>query len=130
MSIFAIKFNDINSSLGAHPFRVYAAPAVSIGILIVPIYDTIRVFIVRMMHGRSPFLPDREHVHHYMLELTGSHQKSTMIILFVNVIFIILAFLLSDLRTYQLFLILIGLAAFASWIPYFLVKRKRKRLAV
>jgi UDP-N-acetylmuramyl pentapeptide phosphotransferase/UDP-N-acetylglucosamine-1-phosphate transferase len=127
MSIFAIKFNDINAALGDHPLRVVAAPAVSIGILIVPIYDTIRVFIVRMIHGRNPFLPDKEHVHHYMLELTGSHQKSTAIILIINVLFIILAVQLSELRNHQLFLILIGLAALVSSIPYFLVKRKRKK---
>jgi UDP-N-acetylmuramyl pentapeptide phosphotransferase/UDP-N-acetylglucosamine-1-phosphate transferase len=129
MSIFAIKFNDLNAALGAHPMRVVAAPAVSIGILIVPIYDTIRVFILRMVHGRSPFLPDREHVHHYMIELTGNHGKATAIILAVNVLFIILALLLSNLRNYQLFLILIFAAAMVSSIPYLLVKRKRKRLA-
>ena len=129
MSIFAIKFNDINATLGAHPLRIYAAPAFSVGVLIVPIYDTIRVFLVRLVHGRSPFLPDREHLHHYMIELTGSHKRSTLVILIVNVLFIILAYLLSDLRNYQLFLILIGLAALVSAIPYYLVKRKRKRLA-
>jgi hypothetical protein len=47
----------------------------------------------------------------------------------VNVLFIILALLLSNLRNYQLFLILIFAAAMVSSIPYLLVKRKRKRLA-
>lgn len=128
MAIFAIKFNDINSSLGNDPFRIIAAPAVSIGILIIPIYDTIRIFIIRLYHGRSPFHPDKEHVHHYMLELTGSHTRSTVIILIFNVLFVALSFWLSDLRIHQLFLILIGLATVLSSIPYFLVKRKRKKL--
>ena len=127
MAIFAIKFNEVNASLGPSPWRIVAAPAVSIGILIVPIYDTIRVFIVRVIHGRSPFKPDREHVHHYLIELTGSHTKSTFIILAVNIVFIAIAFLLSSLRIYQLFLILIGLAAIVSTVPYFLVKRKRMK---
>ena len=129
MAIFAIKFNDINGPASNDPLWIKAAPAVSVGILIVPIYDTIRIFIIRLIKGRSPFHPDKEHVHHYMLELTGSHTKSTFIILTVNVIFIVIAFLLSDLRIYQLFLILMGLATIASSIPYFLVKQKRKRLA-
>lgn len=129
MAIFAIKFNDLNASLGGDPSRFYAAPAVSIGILIVPIYDTIRIFFVRLFHKRSPFQPDREHVHHYILELTGSHQKATAIILITNIAFIALALSLSFLRNYQLFLILIGCAAIVSSIPYFLVKKKRKKLA-
>ena len=129
MALFAIKFNEINASLGPHPWRIVAAPAVSIGILIVPIYDTIRVFILRLSRGQSPFSPDRTHVHHDMLELTGSHTKSTAIILSANVIIIIIAFLFSYLRIYQLTLILIGLAAIFSAIPHYLLKRKRKRLA-
>ena len=126
MAIFAIKFNDINGSMGHDPLRVIAAPAVSIGILIVPIYDTARVSIVRLIHGRSPFSADREHVHHYLVDLTGSHKKSTFIILCVNIAFIVIALLLSDLRIYQLTLILIGLAAIVSFIPYYLVRRKKK----
>lgn len=127
MAIFAIKFNDINASLGSHPWRVIAAPAVSIGILIVPIYDTIRIFVIRVIHGRSPFHPDKEHVHHYLLELTGSHTRSTFIILAINVGFVILSFSLAHLRIHQLFLILMGLATILSAIPYYMVKRKRKK---
>ncbi len=125
MAIFAIKFNDLNGSMGDAPFRVYSAPAVSIGVLIIPIYDTIRVSIVRMYHGRSPFSADREHIHHYLVDLTGSHRKTTFIILAVNVVFIAVALLLSHyLRIYQLTLVLLALAALVSAIPYYLVKKK------
>jgi len=129
MALFAIKFNEISASIpGGDPFKIVAAPAVSVGILIVPIYDTIRIFVIRIAHGRSPFHPDKEHVHHYMLELTGSHRKSTFIILAVNVVFIAIAFQFSYLRIFQLFLILLGLAAVVSAIPYYLVKQRRKNI--
>lgn len=126
MAIFAIKFNDLNGPTVNDPQRFMSAPALSIGILIVPIYDTIRVFIVRLYHGRSPFSADREHVHHYLVDITGSHKKATAIILAVNIVFIGIAFLLSGLRIYQLTLILLGMAAIISAIPYFLVKKRRK----
>ena len=126
MSIFAIKFNDLNNVMGQDPLRIWAAPAVSIGILIVPIYDTVRVSIVRLFHGRSPFKADREHVHHYLVDLTGSHKKATGIILIFNVLFIAIALLLSDLRIYQLTLILITLAAILSSIPYYMIRKKRR----
>ncbi len=125
MAIFAIKFNDLNDPMEHLLYRVNSAPAVSIGILIVPVFDTVRVSIVRMYHGRSPFSADREHVHHYLADLTGSHKKTTFIILAVNVVFIVIAFLLSDLRIYQLTLILLGLAALVSYIPYYLIKKRR-----
>jgi len=126
MAILAIKFNDLNGSMGQAPFRVAAAPAVSIGILIIPIYDTIRVSLVRLFHGRSPFSADREHVHHYLVELTGSHKTTTAIMLLVNIVFIAISFLLSELRIFQLTLILFALAAIVSYIPYLLLRRKRK----
>ncbi len=125
MAIFAIKFNDLNASYFG-PYRIVAAPAVSIGILIVPIYDTIRVTLVRLYHRRSPFSADREHVHHYLVELTGSHKKSTAIILAANVVFIAISILLSRLRIYQLTLILFTLAALVSYIPFYLVRKKRQ----
>ena len=128
MAIFAIKFNDLNPPSESGPYWVKAAPAVSIGILIVPIFDTIRVFMVRLYHKRSPFSADREHVHHYLVDLTGSHKKATAIILEVNIVFIAIAFLLSDLRIYQLTLILLGLAAIISFIPYYLVKKRQKKI--
>ena len=125
LAVLAIKFNDLNGSYSG-PYKIPAAPAVSIGILIVPIYDTLRVSIIRIMKGKSPFLPDKQHVHHYLLELTGSHRKSTSIILLVNLTFIIISILLSGLRIYQLTLILFALATLASYIPYSLARKKRK----
>jgi len=128
MAIFAIKFNDLNApGSEIDMLRVKAAPAVSVGILIVPIFDTVRIFFIRILNKRSPFHPDKEHIHHYMLELTGSHIKATFVILFINALFIVFAFSLSNLRIYQLFLLLMGLATLLSGIPYFLVKRKRKK---
>jgi UDP-N-acetylmuramyl pentapeptide phosphotransferase/UDP-N-acetylglucosamine-1-phosphate transferase len=124
MAVFAIKFNELNSTYqGA--MRIVAAPAVSIGILIVPIYDTIRVFTLRLIKGRSPFSPDRQHVHHYVLDLTGSHKKATAIILAMNIVFILISISLSNLRIYQLTLILLGLAAIISYIPFVMLKKRQ-----
>ncbi|RLD52380.1 MAG: undecaprenyl/decaprenyl-phosphate alpha-N-acetylglucosaminyl 1-phosphate transferase [Bacteroidetes bacterium] len=124
MAVLVIKFNDLNG-ICTGPYKIGAAPAVSIGILIVPIFDTVRVFILRILKGKSPFLPDKQHVHHYLVKLTGSHKKSTSIILLVNVAFIVISLLLSGLRIYQLTLILFALAAILSYIPFVMVKKKR-----
>lgn len=127
MSILAIKFNQINAT-ELSPYIVKSAPAVSIGILIVPIYDTLRVFAIRMLRGHSPFKADRGHVHHRLLDLTRSHKKSTAILLAINLFFILISFLLSDVRIWQLTLILFTLASLLSYIPVYLVNRKKKRL--
>lgn len=125
MAILAIKFNELNAGLTG-PYAIKCAAAVSIGILVVPIYDTIRVFAIRLGKGGSPFKPDKQHVHHYLLALTHSHKKSTAIILTVNIFFIAISFLLSDLRIWQLTLILFVLASIVSYIPFFIVNKRRK----
>jgi UDP-N-acetylmuramyl pentapeptide phosphotransferase/UDP-N-acetylglucosamine-1-phosphate transferase len=125
MAILAIKFNEINTGL-VSPYALRAAPAVSIGILIVPIYDTLRVFAIRMYRGGSPFAPDRGHVHHRLLDLTRSHKKATAILLSIELLFIIISFLLSDLRIWQLTLVLFILATTLSYIPVYLVNKKKK----
>lgn len=126
LAIFAIKFNELNR-LSTSVYSLSCAPAISIGILILPIFDTLRVFAIRMANGLSPFKPDKQHVHHYLLELTGSHGKSTFILLLTNVFFIFLSFALRDLRILTLVLILFGIASILSFIPYQMVINRRRK---
>jgi len=126
LSVFAIKFIELNR-VSSSIYSIPAAPAVAIGILILPIFDTIRVFVIRIANGKSPFKADKRHVHHYLLELTGNHRKSTCILLATNILFIALAFLLRDLKIIVLILILFVLAAMLSFIPFKLVKIRRKK---
>lgn len=73
-SILAIKFinvaGDANSVL-----YLSSSPAIAFALLIVPLFDTLRVFTLRILGRRSPFSPDRTHVHHYLLDLGFSHRK-------------------------------------------------------
>ncbi len=45
----------------------------------VPIYDTIRVMVNRIRHHRSPFLPDKTHLHHALVDLHYPHVMVMMI---------------------------------------------------
>jgi UDP-GlcNAc:undecaprenyl-phosphate GlcNAc-1-phosphate transferase len=131
LSIFAIKFNELNSLVGANdPYFIKAAPSVSIGILIIPIFDTVRVMLIRMARGTSPFKPDKRHVHHYLLELTGSHRKATVILLVVNVLFIMISFLLRNMHVLGLLTVLLVLASVLTFIPYAMLKNRRKNQVV
>jgi len=103
-----------------------ATTAVAIGILIIPLYDTIRVFTIRVAKGTSPFKADRLHVHHRLLELGISHIKATSIILGVNILFIVLVLLLQHIGNMTLFFIILGLATLLSYIPVYLVKRTER----
>lgn len=131
LSIFAIKFNELNNAALLHsPFFIKTAPAVSIGILILPVFDTCRVIAIRVAKGLSPFKADKRHVHHYLLELMHSHKKATFTLLFVNLFFIVISFLLRNLDLVYLSLILFVLASVLSFVPYQMVKNSRKKNSI
>ncbi len=73
VSVLAIEFIEL------HPAGD-ASPSVALGILFVPLFDTLRVSVIRVLNGQSPFAPDKNHVHHRILAM-GFKQMSTVIIL-------------------------------------------------
>jgi len=86
LSIFAVLF--VNYSVGSATVTgwQHSAPILAAAILVVPLYDTLRIFIVRVLNGVSPFHPDTEHVHHHLLRMNMTHGQATLYLSFVTVI--------------------------------------------
>jgi UDP-N-acetylmuramyl pentapeptide phosphotransferase/UDP-N-acetylglucosamine-1-phosphate transferase len=57
-------------------------------ILALPVYDTLRVFILRLLQNKSPFSADANHLHHRLLMLNLSHSSVVYILLIVNIILV------------------------------------------
>jgi UDP-GlcNAc:undecaprenyl-phosphate GlcNAc-1-phosphate transferase len=88
VSILAIQFIELGNRTG-QPFG-NVAPGVTLGVLFVPLFDTLRVFILRMAAGRSPFSPDKNHVHHRIMAM-GFPQISTVLLLgLLNIVVVLL----------------------------------------
>ncbi|MEI6815942.1 MAG: MraY family glycosyltransferase [Bacteroidota bacterium] len=104
----------------------HSAPAIAVGILIIPLFDTLRVFVYRAFKRTSPFRPDKNHIHHKILALGYNHKKASFMLYFVNILFVILSFALRHLHSGQLLIILVLLAMILSQIP-FLIKYLRLR---
>ena len=103
------------------------APALSLAIFFVPVFDGLRVSIIRLINGRSVFQADKNHIHHRLLNLTGSHLKTTLVILVFNVILILLLFLFKELGNKLLIIILILLGvAFSILLGITPKKQSRK----
>ena len=91
-SILVIKFINAASASDVN-FPMEASPAIAFAILMIPLLDTLRVFGIRILHRRSPFSPDRNHVHHILLDRGLSHRQITVTLVGVNLLFIALAYL-------------------------------------
>jgi len=133
VSILTINFIELNSVLeDLHPFKINAAPGVAIGILILPLFDTLRVFMTRILKGKHPLHPDRTHIHHLLLGAGLSHMQATSVLVAVNVFFIILGFLLQRYTNSALLIIilLVGIATLmVSGLIYSLYKRSLRAAA-
>ncbi len=85
-----------------------------VGILLLPVYDTLRVFAERILKKSSPFKPDKTHVHHLLIETGSNHKKAAIILYFANAIIIIMAFLIKGTNPTVAVLFLFVLAAVLS----------------
>lgn len=68
-----------------------SAPVIAFAVLFVPLFDTLRVFGIRILNRRSPFSPDRNHIHHILLDKGLSHRMVTFSLLFANIIIILIS---------------------------------------
>ncbi|MEO6190309.1 MAG: MraY family glycosyltransferase [Saprospiraceae bacterium] len=129
-SILAISFLELNKNLVDKEFQISAAPAFVVSVMFIPLFDTLRVFFLRLIKGNSPFTADRKHVHHLLLNLGLSHLQVTSMLIMLNTIIIILVFRLQFLGNMTLiWLILFFGITFTSIIAY-LIKRKQMNIKV
>ena len=125
MTALVIRFNKVFFTPDMQYMQ--SAAAISIGIMIIPIFDTLRVFTLRIKSGQSPFSADRRHIHHLLLDLGCSHLKSTLIISAVNIFFIIIAFAFADLGKIRLLILFLVLALILVSVPVALLKKRSKK---
>lgn len=126
-SILAIKFIELHNELSLSPYTFQSAPAVAIAILILPLFDTLRVFILRVMQGKSPFHPDRKHIHHVLIDLGLSHMQATGLLLMVNLLFIILAVQLQHIGNLLLLITVLAIAFILSLIAGRMAELKKHK---
>ena len=111
LAVLCIHFIEMNGRLPVgNSYRLNSVPGIAISLLILPLFDTLRVFIKRMMKGKSPFSPDRTHIHHTLLDLGMSHMQATAVLVGGTLVFFAIAFSLQDIGTLYLVLLLLALA--------------------
>jgi UDP-GlcNAc:undecaprenyl-phosphate GlcNAc-1-phosphate transferase len=127
-SIMVIKFISVADSQDV-AVPVQSVVAVGFAILIVPLLDTLRVFSVRIFNGQSPFTPDRNHVHHLLLDRGLSHTAVTVILTSLNILFILFAFFAKGMGTTWLMLTMVAIAFSGLGLLYYSKPRRRMVVA-
>ena len=119
VSVMAIEFVQMKA--------VESAPSIAVAILIVPVFDTARVFAFRILNGKSPFSPDKNHVHHILIR-SGLNQVQTVLCLsLLNIATIVAAISMAHLGDNFLMIFYISyFIVFLSVLEY--LSRKNPRV--
>ncbi|HEX6981559.1 MAG TPA: MraY family glycosyltransferase [Balneolaceae bacterium] len=105
LAFFAVSFVKAGVAGGVDGIAPFTniVPVLVLSVLIVPLYDTLRVFLVRAFNGKSPFRPDRSHVHHQLLDMGFTHRTCCYVIYGFNISILGLTMLLAGMEINLLF---------------------------
>lgn len=120
LAFTAICFIDIfiDKELPEVPrYYLQSAPAIAMAILILPIIDTLNVFIIRICNGKSPFVADKNHIHHSLLKLGLTHRRSTTYILMYYLFIVSVAYFYRHINVNVLLLIIVILGFIGAYLP-------------
>ena len=104
IDVFSININNV--------------PVIAISMISIPVLDTLRVMLVRILNKKSPFAADRNHLHHILLDSGMTHLRTSLFLTFINWFNAILIFLLEqNFNSIELTLIYILISVF--WYLFF-----------
>lgn len=127
-AILVIKFIAVADAPAAQ-VPITSAVAVGFSILVVPLLDTLRVFSIRIAKGRSPFIPDRNHIHHILLDRGLNHRYVTVSCVGLNIAFIVMAYFGRSLGSNMLLLLMLAISTAVIGI-LMLVKKPSATLVI
>lgn len=123
-TIMFIRENQAMDPSDPLRFRGYVAAGATF--VVYPLYDTLRVFIIRMLNGCSPLSPDTRHTHHYLLKLGYSHRKTATIILLCNVFCMALFWTMSYfMRSYYVVPIMLAVSLVTALLLQYIEKKHK-----
>jgi len=125
LAVLAMRVVDHDTSRLPHYLRQVSSPIFVMSVLAYPLVDTLRVFIYRMVRGRSPFSADRNHIHHRLMALGLGHRGTTMVLYAYAVLIIALSFTTRSWHP-NLGLMVLGTTAFVlAMLPFALPVRPK-----
>ncbi|RZK48338.1 MAG: undecaprenyl/decaprenyl-phosphate alpha-N-acetylglucosaminyl 1-phosphate transferase [Pedobacter sp.] len=129
--ILAIKFIELNKIGQVSNPKFYSAPAIAVAVLIIPVFDSLRIFFIRILHKQSPFQGDRNHLHHRLQQLGLSTPKIVFSFATFNISMIIIALLLQSLGNFILISVIMCICVLLNaFITYKLGKLKNTQYKI
>ncbi|NBW70971.1 MAG: undecaprenyl/decaprenyl-phosphate alpha-N-acetylglucosaminyl 1-phosphate transferase [Bacteroidetes bacterium] len=126
LAVQAIQFVGLNESVAFTTAFGPISSVMPVAILMIPLYDTLRVFILRAKRGDSPFDPGRDHIHHILIGMGMGHRKTSLTLYAMSIAITVTTYLFSMWNVNVLVLISVVLAVVV--LPGTGLKRKVRGL--
>jgi UDP-N-acetylmuramyl pentapeptide phosphotransferase/UDP-N-acetylglucosamine-1-phosphate transferase len=95
-AVLCIRLMQVNA-VSVNPALTHA-PVFVLSTVLIPVFDTLRVFVTRTWKGGSPFIADKTHIHHLLTNQGYSHGFSTKLICFFHGLILMEAFWFQQLK--------------------------------
>lgn len=109
---------------GVNWFTSVPSPIFAMAVLAYPLIDTLRVFTIRALQGRSPFEADQNHVHHRLLRTGLSHRGTVLLIYAFSIVVTGIALVVRTESTTLSFGIDLAAAILLIALPYFFASKR------
>ncbi len=106
-------------------FTITMPHTIALGIIAIPVFDMLSVFLIRILRGNSPFKADRNHTHHHLLELGLQHWQATLTLVATNIVIILFAYFVQQTGALRSLIYTMLLCVFLQLFLFFLVRRHR-----
>jgi UDP-GlcNAc:undecaprenyl-phosphate/decaprenyl-phosphate GlcNAc-1-phosphate transferase len=95
IAVLCIRLIQLNIGV-KHPVLPHS-PVFALSVVAIPVFDTLRVFALRIWSGRSPFSPDKNHIHHLLTNNGWNHNFAAKLLCVVHGIVLIMGYFLKNL---------------------------------
>ena len=127
MILSILSINIVSHGLVTETIKLpNKGPLLAIAILAIPLFDSLRVFVARIMKGRHPLSAGRGHIHHALLSLGFGHKKTSFILYFFAISSIVFSYFLLEINVNSSIAILALISFILLYIPFYLLKGHSK----
>ena len=129
MAMFVMNILGVNSGCAILAAKGVGLIPFTLAVLSIPVFDTLRVMSTRILNKKSPFHPDKTHLHHMFIDLGFSHIGTTISILTLNFLIVAIWFLSYksgasiDVQLY----IVVAISILSTFVLYWFAKRQIER---
>ena len=120
-----VKILSIDPSIKGN-YQINNIPVLILALLSYPLFDTLRVFIVRIKNKKSPFSADRNHIHHSLIDLGLTHIQASLLVIAYTILIVGIATITRHLEVniHMAVILIIGITLLS--LPNYIKNKKIK----